>query len=415
MFKKYFHINKTDSTISMPVASVIFIRIIIKILLFLSAIYFHVSYQNLFIIILIFLISEIYRNIGTILSVTKKLPSEAVGSIVSAIDGALIIILLAYTGLLNTDLYLFIFLSIAFDTIEYGMSASFAEGITASFTYAAFLLYANVNPYVLLIKIFLIIALAVITGWLSDKLKNTQNILYNTIIKTEEEEKLNDMKNEFVNVASHNLRTPISIIAGYLELLVTKRAGKINKEQEEYLEIITDNIEKLKLLIEDLLNIVLLQDHTIQIEPTQNNISDFIDNIVIEMKGTSRIKGIALNIHSDIDKNSTGIFDSDKMKIAISNIIQSAIYNAKSNVNIQSFIQKKSLIIDVKDNGIGIKKEDIKKIFDEDEDIFKSIQTLQSKKLSIYIANIIIKAHKGNIKVISIEGVGTTFKIQIPL
>lgn len=415
MFKKYFKINKKDSIISTPVAYVIFIRIIIKILLFLSAIYFHVSYPDLFIIILIFLISEIYRNIGTILSITGKLPAEAVGAIVSAIDGALIIILLAYTNLLNTDLYLFIFLSIAFDTIEYGMNAALSEGITAAFAYAAFLIYASINPYFILVKMFLILALAITTGWLSEKLKNTQNVLYNTIIKTEEEEKLNDVKNEFVNVASHNLRTPISIISGYLELLTKKRAGKINKEQEEYLNIITNNIEKLKLLIEDLLNIVLLQNHAIKIEPSQNNIYEFIDSIIMEMKGTARIKDITINVQNDIEKNKIGIIDFDKIKIAISNIIQNSIYNTKSLVNIHSFIIKRSLIIEVKDNGVGMEKEDISKIFDNQDDIFKSIQTLQSKKLGIYISNIIINAHKGNIKIISIEGVGTTFKIQIPL
>ncbi|MCL4392553.1 HAMP domain-containing histidine kinase [Patescibacteria group bacterium] len=415
MLKKFFNITKADYAISTPVASVIFTRIIIKILLFLSAIYFHVSYQDLFIIILIFLISEIYRNIGTILSVTGKLPADTVGAIVSAIDGALIIILLAFTGLLNTDLYLFIFLSIAFDTIEYGINASFAEGVTASFTYAAFMIYTNINPLFLLVKIFLILALAIITGWLSETLKNTQNVLYNTIIKTKEEEKLNDVKNEFVNIASHNLRTPISIINGYLELLTNERPGKINKDQKEYLETITENIEKLRLLIEDLLNIVLLQNHSISIDPSQNNIFDFIDAIVMEMKGTGRVRGISVNNQNDIEKNKTGIFDSDKIKIAIANIIQSAIYNAKSNVSVHSFILKKTLTIEVKNNGVGMTKEDIKNIFDEEDDIFKSIQTLQSKKLSVYISNIIIKAHKGNIKIISIEGVGTTFKIQIPL
>ena len=103
---------KYDSRVSRPVIYVIFIRIFVKILLVLSALYFKVSYSTLIIVIAIFLVSEIYRNIGTILSALDKIPANAVGGIVSAIDGAIIILLLYYTNLLGTDLYLFVLLSI---------------------------------------------------------------------------------------------------------------------------------------------------------------------------------------------------------------------------------------------------------------------------------------------------------------
>ena len=73
MYKKLTKFTQ-DARLSTPVASVIFLRIFIKVLLFLSAVYFNLSYSSLFIIIFIFLISEVYRNIGTILSASKKIP-----------------------------------------------------------------------------------------------------------------------------------------------------------------------------------------------------------------------------------------------------------------------------------------------------------------------------------------------------
>ena len=172
---------KYDSRVSRPVIYVIFIRIFVKILLVLSALYFKVSYSTLIIVIAIFLVSEMYRNIGTILSALDKIPANAVGGIVSAIDGAIIILLLYYTNLLGTDLYLFVLLSIAFDTIEYGIIASFSEGATAGLVYAFFSIFSSMNFGFLLVKVFFIFFLGLISGWLSDNLKTTQNLLKNTL------------------------------------------------------------------------------------------------------------------------------------------------------------------------------------------------------------------------------------------
>ena len=405
---------KYDSRVSRPVIYVIFIRIFVKILLVLSALYFKVSYSTLIIVIAIFLVSEIYRNIGTILSALDKIPANAVGGIVSAIDGAIIILLLYYTNLLGTDLYLFVLLSIAFDTIEYGMIASFSEGATAGLVYAFFSIFSSMNFGFLLVKVFFIFFLGLISGWLSDNLKTTQNLLKNTLERTRKEERMEKVKNDFIGVATNQFRGPISVVNGYIDLLLNERVGSINNEQQKYILSIQENTEKLKLLIEDLFNIVSIQDSKLQLNPTENSIHDFLDNVNQDFLGISKLRGISVVTDFRVGKEYT-LFDYDKLKIAISNILDSSVSAAKSQVSFSSYLEKGNWVVEIRDNGVGISKNEIKQIFDPDEDIFKIVRTLEARGFGIYIAKLIVDAHKGNLNLISIEGIGSTFKITLPL
>ncbi len=414
MYKKVIKFAE-DSRLSTPVASVIFLRIFIKILLFLSAVYFKLSYASLFIIIFIFLISEVYRNIGTILSVSKKFPTEAIGAVVSAVDGAMIILLLFYTNLLGTYLFLFIILSIAFDTIEYGLSAALAESLVAAISYAFIESFFNTNYPEILSTAFIIIFIGVITGWLSEKLKKSEKLLNNTIIKSKESEKLNLMKNEFIGISAHKVKTPISVIEGYIELLLNQRVGKLNQPQKEYLEKIDSNTRKLEMLLADLLSILTLQNNKIMITPSENYIYTFLENITTEFKAQEKITKIKYVHQINIGEKKLGVFDSDKMKIAIVNILSYSFGKSRSEVSLNSYIDDKFWFIEVKDDSIGINKNEVKRILSNKEDIFNTIRDLGDKGLNLYISHLIIESHRGIFEIISIEGVGTTFKIKIPL
>ncbi len=416
MLKKEFFKFQSDSRISTPVAYVIFIRIFVKIIIFVSALYFKVSIVDIFIIVLIFLISEIYRNLGTILVSLGKLPEEAVGGIVSAIDGALLVILLYYTNLLSTDLYLFILISIAFDTIEYGLVAAFAEGVTASFSYAAFaFLTMTISPFFILVKVVFIITLSLITGWLSENLKSTQMVLQNTLERTNKEESLNKMKDEFIGAASHNLRTPLSVMKGYIELILNHRVGPINDKQKDYLLNIETNIELLQTSSEDLLNIISLQDNQVTVTPSSNIIYDFLNDIAFDFKWTFKIKGVNLETKFNIPTKKMAIFDNDKLKIAITNILHKAISNARKEVSFKSNIEQQYWTMVIKDDGHGISKKEITDIFNKNQDIFDTMKSLQKNGIGLYISNVIIESHKGHMEIVSVEGVGTTFRIYIPI
>ena len=414
MYKKLTKFTE-DARLSTPVASVIFLRIFIKVLLFLSAVYFNLSYSSLFIIIFIFLISEVYRNIGTILSASKKFPDEAIGAIVSAVDGAIIILLLFYTNLLGTYLFLFVILSIAFDTIEYGMSGALAESIVAAVSYAFIESFTTTNYGAILTTAFIIIFIGVITGWLSEKLKNSEKLLNNTLMKSKESHRLDLMKNEFIGISSHKVKTPISVIEGYIELMLNERVGKLNQEQKEYLTKIDINTRKLDTLLTDLLSILTLQNNKIMISPSENYIYSFLEDIKNDFKAEEKITKLKYEEDVNVGAKKLAIFDSDKLKTALSNILMYSFDKARSSVVMNSYIDERTWIIDIKDDSMGISKNEVRRILSNKDDVFNTIRDLGDKGLNLYISHLIIESHKGIFEIISIEGVGTTFKIKIPI
>jgi signal transduction histidine kinase len=414
MYKKLTKFTE-DARLSTPVASVIFLRIFIKVLLFLSAVYFNLSYASLFIIIFIFLISEVYRNIGTILSASKKFPDEAIGAIVSAVDGAIIILLLFYTNLLGTYLFLFIILSIAFDTIEYGISGALAESLVASISYAFIESFTSNNYGAILTTAFIIIFIGVITGWLSEKLKNSEKLLNNTLMKSKENHKLDLMKNEFIGISSHKVKTPISVIEGYIELMLNERVGQLNQEQKNYLTKIDINTRKLDTLLTDLLSILTLQNNKIMITPSENYIYSFLEDIKNDFKAEEKITKLKYEEDVNVGDKKLAIFDSDKLKTALSNILMYSFDKARTSVVMNSYIDNHTWVIDIKDDSMGISKNEVRRILSNKNDVFNTIRDLGDKGLNLYISHLIIESHKGVFEIISIEGVGTTFKIKIPI
>ncbi len=410
-FSKY--INQAQ--ISVPVASLIFLRILIKVLLLLSAIYFRVSLASLFIIIFIFLITEIYRNVGTILSSLKKFPDEAIGSIVSAIDGAIIVLLLYYTNLLGTDLYLFIILSITFDTIEYGINAAMAEGLTAGISFAFIESFLSQNYADTITKVLIIIFIGIITGWLSEKVNKSEKILHNTILKDKKARKLNKLKNAFINISAHKVKTPISVIEGYIELLLNERVGKLNENQKDYVLKINDNARKLDMLLSDLLSVLTLQNNQITIAPSENYPYKLIEEMKYEFSATEKLKGIKYLVDIDINNKELGSFDDEKIKIALSNLLSYSFDKARTTVSLNSYINNRTWFIEIKDDSVGINKTEIKRILEKEKEIFDTIRDLEDRGLNLYITHLIIEAHKGGFEIISIEGIGTTFKINLPL
>jgi signal transduction histidine kinase len=404
-----------DASISEPIAYVIFIRIFIKVFIFLSALYFKLNYASLSIIIFIFLVTEIYRNIGTILSATKKFPDELIGGIISALDGAMIVLLLYYTNLLGSYLYIFIILSIAFDTIEYGITAGMAEGLTASISYVFLEGFISTNYTEILIKALIIIIIGIITGWLSEKMKNSEKLLQNTLMKSKKAQRLNKIKDEFIGISSHKVKTPISVIKGYIELLLNGRAGDLNEAQKDYLLKIDANTSTLNMLIDDLLSILTLQNNKITIIPAENYIIKLLNEIKSNFEAEEKIKNIKYLTDIDIKDNKLAVFDYDKIKIAISNILSYSFEKSRESITLRSYVNENSWFIEVKDDSLGVSKNEVKRILSDKNEIFQTIKELGNKGLNLYISNLIIQAHKGRFEIISIEGIGTTFKIKLPL
>lgn len=221
-----------------------------------------------------------------------------------------------------------------------------------------------------------------------------------------------EQQNQFVSDASHELRTPIAVIQGYINLL--DRWGKNDPEVlDESISAIKSESENMKDLIEKLLFLARADKNAQNIEKANFALHDLIDEVI---KETKLIDSSHLILN---EKNHIIVFYGDKklikqaLRIFIDNSIKFTPEEGKITIN--SLIKEDKIFIDIEDTGIGISKEDISHIFDR----FYTSDKSRSKDsagngLGLTIVKWIISQHKGSIKVQSKVDFGTKISIILP-
>ncbi len=232
------------------------------------------------------------------------------------------------------------------------------------------------------------------------------------------EREIERAKSEFVSLASHQLRTPPSIIGWYTETLQSEDLGPINQKQMEYLNEIYRANQRMIAVINSLLNISRIEMGTFTISPKDINIKEVIDETIKEL--TSRF-GRKANITTDYD-SALGIvrIDPDIMEIIIDNLLSNAFkYSPPENtvITITTKRENDSLLVSIKDNGIGIPLKNQGQIF---EKLFRADNAVSTSPdgtgLGLYMTKkIIVDGLGGKIWFQSKENDGTTFFISIPI
>lgn len=248
-------------------------------------------------------------------------------------------------------------------------------------------------------------------------------------------EKLEKLKSEFISIVSHELRTPLTPINNSLEIVLSGQAGEITPEINNFISMAKRNIQRLSGIIEDLLDLSRIQtgkfdfkykivDITPSLELLKNTFEQVAQDknidITLSIKeklpeiyaDTRRIEQILSNLVSNSLK-----FTSTKGKIEVSaQVVDSSEIDYKNLIMPKIELFGKYIKISVKDNGIGIKKEDIPKIFDK----FSQIQTSLNRNeggigLGLTITKQLIDAHLGAVYVDSKEREGSEFNVLLPL
>ncbi len=223
-----------------------------------------------------------------------------------------------------------------------------------------------------------------------------------------------DDQKKFVANVSHDFRSPLTSIRGYLEAMLD---GTIPPEMhQKYLEIVLNETERLTKLTNSLLTLNNLNTKGMLLDKTDFNINRVIRRTAASFEGTCRKKTIAIElvltgeemyVHADVDK----------IQQVLYNLIDNAIKfsHHDSVIKVETSLKKNKLFVSVKDTGIGIPKDDLKMIFDR---FYKSdLSRGRDKKgtgLGLSIVKEIINAHNEHINVISTEGVGTEFIFSLP-
>jgi len=217
---------------------------------------------------------------------------------------------------------------------------------------------------------------------------------------------------EFIEYASHELKTPLSVMMAKTDLILSD--SNLSSEHISLIKDIQSKIDYLNDLIEDLSLLSLSKEH-LQFEA--GNMQTILDNILNNVASKSKAKNIKINlIGNNLDK---------KIKIvpilitqAVENIVENAIQYSKENasIEIESKLHKNFLTVNIRDTGIGIPEDLIHRIFDK----FYRVDSSRSRYtggrgLGLTLTKAIIELHNGTIKVKSEEGVGTVFTLHIPI
>ena len=222
------------------------------------------------------------------------------------------------------------------------------------------------------------------------------------------------MKGEFMNIAAHELKTPLQPIIGYADRLLQK--GNPTDWQKERLNIILDNAKNLLKLVQDVLDINKMETGIMKFSMAEIDLLAIIKEIHESFKPTIEKKGLKFIL--EIPKTAGVIKikgDANRLTQVFSNLIDNAIkFTDQGNISIEVIEDTKTATIKIKDTGIGIAKNNLPKLFTKFFQIDGSDKRKQGGTgLGLTICKEITKAHKGKINVQSILGKGSTFSIVL--
>ena len=235
--------------------------------------------------------------------------------------------------------------------------------------------------------------------------------------KNAELKKLNDLKNQFLGMAAHDLRSPIGIITGYSNFLLEDLKVYLNPEHIKLLNSILSSSEFMLRLLNDLLDISAIESGKLQLNLVKTDIADVIKQNVKLNNFTANKKNI--NIHFNCsEKIPEIIFDVSKIEQVLNNLISNAVKFSLPGtiVTVSLFLSANDVTVAVADQGQGIPEADLDKLFKPFEKTsIKSTAGEKSTGLGLSIVRKLVIAHKGKIWVESKTGTGSVFYFSIPL
>ena len=231
------------------------------------------------------------------------------------------------------------------------------------------------------------------------------------------QQRLNEIKNDFINNMTHELKTPVASISLASQMLSDSAVSKSPQMLEHISKIIRDETKRLTFLVDKVLQMSVFEQQNIKIELQENNVNEIIQTITENYSLKIHSKGG--NLYTELHAHDAFV-DIDEMHFAniIYNLLDNAVKYSQENtpiiITISTWNDKNRLYIAIEDNGIGIKKEYIKHIFDK----FYRVPTgnrhdIKGFGLGLPYVKKIVKLHGGTIKVESEPNIGTKFVIEL--
>lgn len=232
------------------------------------------------------------------------------------------------------------------------------------------------------------------------------------VLDITEHKKVEQRKDEFISVASHELKTPLTSIKGYTQILEKHIKGLGDEKLETYLKKTNIYIDRLNDLIGDLLDVSKIQAGKIQFDVEEFDFNLLVNEVVENISATTSTHKIIKTGHT----TTTICGDRNRLEQVINNLLTNAIkYSPQAdNVYITIAEQEEHLVMSVIDSGIGIPADKVDKIFQRFYRVDESAKKVSGLGIGLYLSNEIVSRHDGKIIVQSEEGKGSRFDVYLP-
>ncbi len=249
------------------------------------------------------------------------------------------------------------------------------------------------------------VAIVVERSRLYDRLKSANEKL----------EQINRLKNEFISMVSHELRTPLTTIKGFVSIVLNEETGPLNDQQRHFLQTSDRAIDRLTLLVSDLLDISRIEAGQIKMQLRPISLREVCQRLAAALD--PQLKALKLELTIQIPDNLPLVLaDPDRIMQVLDNLLSNAMkFTTQGGIHIHAMDKGDFVMVSVKDTGSGIPKEEHDKIFDKFYQIkIGSGYPSKGTGLGLAIVRSIVESHRGKVWVDSAPGQGAEFRFILP-
>lgn len=265
-------------------------------------------------------------------------------------------------------------------------------------------------------KQLILLAMEDITAQMNLK-HDSDELTANLIKQRDTLQGLNDAKDEFISLASHQLRTPATVVKQYAGMLAEGYAGKLTKKQMHMLNIVYESNEQQLEIIEDLLRVARVDAGKVYLEKSSCDVAEQVELVISQQAILFKGRDQTVVVNKPLI-DVMAFIDPKLMIMVIANLLDNAgkysPHGGKVTIDIKQ--TDSHTIVSVKDNGVGIRKSDHDKLFKKFSRIENSLtDSVVGTGLGLYWAKKILDLHGGSIEVKSVHGKGSTFIVKTPV
>jgi len=230
--------------------------------------------------------------------------------------------------------------------------------------------------------------------------------------------KLDEAKSEFISIASHQLRTPLTAIKGYISMMLEGDFGQLTEPEHDSLEKVFDSNERLIKLVENLLNISRIESGRLQFNFEEVQLEEMVGSVMEELSGSAKKKGLIIEYKKPEAELPKVNIDDEKIRQVVMNLIDNAIkYTKKGNITVSLRQDGNAIEFCVSDSGMGINPDDLPNLFQKfSRGTGTSLIHTEGTGLGLYVARQMMEAHHGKIWAESQgDGMGSRFCFRLPI